>query len=197
MRDRANRVYNGVQLDSEEEFFFRCWLDEAIALGYVYDLSETVESFTLSERFAEMVPNPGPRSPDRMKEWFLCHAHEYTPDFKFKLKQDEYGRPLINKLMKRQEHKLFVSHDGFCYVDVKGGYTGRGRGGSSSDITFPLNQKWTYLLHEIYTNKVVVCKNKGLFWETWAPDEVFVTEKGNPSGVYKKHKRRENISPVV
>lgn len=194
LRDRKNRMFDGMPLDSDEEYLFLCWCTEAEELGLIGKPFRS-PSFPLSDRASYKLKAPTARNPDRTSDVFLMHPHSYQADFVFTVSSvtDRHGNeiPELDLLCSKNTGKLHaVRYDGLsddcllCFTDVKGGFAGN-RSRNTSDITFPVNQKWVYSRYGVFVNKVVIAPKKGLFSMYWAPEEAFRTVKGNPSKVYR------------
>lgn len=201
MRERKVFTRNGMELDSREEYLFLCWYEEAESLGLVSNLVQE-PFFPLLPRQAVMVSSPTKRDPDRKRERFLFHPHNYKADFMFNMTGSEaHGSSdtKLNDLCMVSKNKLvFLADDcePLCVVDVKGGWANH-QSRNSSDVTFPLNQKMVYDKYKIYVNKAVITPKKGFFSNFWAPDEAFTTERGNPSKVFEKCRRLSDIKELI
>lgn len=206
MRNRAKKEWDNFLIDSDEEYLFLCWFEEAESLGLVGNL--TIQpSFLLTPRQSVQVPAPTKRNPDKMKDQFLFHPHNYKADFSFDVVlhsgKDNIFSPLLNKFGSNKKDDIRYGYEEerpTCIVDIKGGWANH-RSRNSSDVTFPLNQKFVYDKYGVYVNKVVISPGKGFFKNFWAPDEAFVTEKGNPSIRYKGCCRfdyiKENANKII
>lgn len=175
------------EADSREERLFLAWAEEAKAEGFVREI-QFRPAFSLSPRVAVMVPAPVPRNPNRVKEKFLLHPHEYTADFLLVLEPSPLGGSALDVATGCKRPLYYNKGFGllYAYVDVKGGFACH-RSRNSTDVTFPVNQKWVYDKYKILINKAVVAPGKSCFFkEYWAPAEAFVTDKGNPSIVYRE-----------
>jgi len=202
LRDRANKKWDDFTLDSDEEYLFLSWYEEAESIGLIGNLVRQPE-FPLSPRQAIQLKAPTKNNPDKVKERFLLHPHSYKADFSFEtvMDIDSLGNyvPAINRLASSPKGHLMhtVYAERFiCLVDVKGGFS-NGRSANSSDITFPINQKWVYDKYGIFVNKAVINSKKGLFKEFWAPEEAFATIKGNPSKVYRTCARFADVKNLI
>ena len=202
MRDRVNKQWDDFPLDSDEEYLFLCWYEEAESMGLVGNLMRQPE-FSLSPRQTREVKAPTKTNPDKTKEKFLLHPHSYKADFSFEvvLHNDKDGNltPIINSLGSKRPDDLIhqdIQGRNICVVDVKGGFAGH-QSRNSSDVTFANNQKWVYDKYKIYVNKVVIAAKKGLFKNFWAPDAAFTTIKGNPSTVYRACCRCADVKKCI
>ena len=188
--NRLSRIYEGRQLDSDEEFLFLCWCRDALELGLLNSVGGDY-TFKLSDRVSETFEAPTKRNPDKKIDKFLLHPHVYTTDFVLGMVEclDKHGNRdiLLNRLLKDKWHPYYIDDVCYCFVDVKGGFLGA-RHGSSSDVSFPINRKWVYQKYRCFINKAQISPKRGLFTQTWVPDEGFVTAKGNPSKRYRKCK---------
>ena len=201
-RDRLAKQWDGFPLDSDEEYLFMCWYEEAMSLGLVGNLV-VQPSFILTPRQSITVKCPTKKNPDKTKDKFLFHPHNYKADFSFEVvvESDSAGNtvPKINRLCGPKGKPLIHQYVGdrhICVVDIKGGWANH-RSRNSSDVTFPINQKLVYNKYNIYVNKAVINNKKGLFKDFWAPDEAFITPKGNPSKVYRTCARLANVKKEV
>ena len=202
MRDREKKIWDDQPLDSDEEYLFLCWYEEAESLGLVGNLVRQPE-FELSPRQSVEIYAPTKRNPGKMKEKFLFHPHSYKADFSFEVLMgvDPKGNnvPALNKLAtdpnKGLRHAV-VDGRYVCVVDIKGGFANH-RSRNSSDVTFPLNQKWVYHRYKIYVNKLEITPKKGFFRNFWAPDEAFITAKGNDSIRYKSCCRFSDVKNLI
>ena len=162
---RPNYIELG--FDSDEEMLFAAWCDEA-EITYKYK----PKTFILSEPVKLMQQNP--RS---ISEVHLFHGTSYTPDYLLLANAvstiidlvDIYVHP-IQKSLKSCPIK---SCGDSVWIDVKGSnFMGSSR---SSDVRFPIIQKWLYKEHNVYVNSLVPDK---LFDRTWYPEVYFWTGKG-------------------
>lgn len=197
MLDRSTLIWNDSVLDSDEEYLFLCWLMEAESLGLLRDISRS-ESYELSAKASRDVAHPTKTKPGGRKSLFLLHPHSYRPDFSFRLTLDIYGHPELDKLRSTSQRGLLPSSesDDLCVVDVKGGWSNH-RSRNSSDVTFPLNQKWMYAEYGIFVNKVEIKPKTGFFDKYWAPKQAFTTIKGNSSRKYATARRSDQIERIL
>jgi len=198
---REDRTWNGVPLDSDEEYLFLSWYEEAERLGLVSDITRQPE-FKLSDKAVTIEHKVNSRG-IKAVEKFLLHPHTYRADFSFTVavEKNEAGDMvmLLDKFITRRAARLIYSvfkNKPVCFVDVKGGWSNH-RSRNSSDVTFPVNQKWVYAKYGIFVNKVVISPGKGSFFKNyWAPDEAFRTVKGNPSKVYRACARFDDVKSL-
>ena len=198
---RLDRSWNNIQLDSDEEYLFLCWYEEAEELGLVSNLIRQPE-YELSGRVSETRRFPSKKNPDRTVDRFLLHPHSYKADFLFDVKVEDDGRgnmiPSVSRVCDVRYQDGLIPYKGAddtyaCVVDIKGGFANH-RSRNSSDVTFPVNQKWVYDKYGILVNKVVISPRNGFFSRYWAPECAFTTAKGRPSIVYRSCRKVGDIS---
>jgi len=187
-------------MDSQEEIHFLHWLKEAYDLGFIdADISMQV-TYDLSESVSNSKPNPGPKSPNRVKKVHLLSEHVYTPDFNFSMKTVHHKGEFIPKLHLYHKDGGAFKKGGIygnalnawnqlAIVDTKGGHDNNSRATA-------INQKW---LWQKYRLMVTICKmSKEFFYaQYWAPESMFTTAKGNASAVCQYCVRKEDIAEAM
>ena len=174
---------------SDEEMWFADWCQEA---GIKSEYEKT--TFELAKEVSVLVN--GSRKPAH-----LLQDVTYTADFTL----DAITAPIINDLVvvdilyqpiqTMPKKALFVAFGDKIYVEVKGSnYMSSQR---SSDVTFPIKQKWVMSLFGVYINPVIPEK---LFEKTFYPGSWFWTDGGKErckkvggklvpySQIYKRYK---------
>jgi hypothetical protein len=201
--EKVKCYWGDVLLASEEEYLFMCWCRDAALLGLIDETVQYQVAYELADKITHSVKDPGPRSANRTKQRTLLGAHKYTLDMILNAKAitDDKGNyiPKVNTLSSTDlvsKGAFYMDTNKLLLVDVKGGCGRNGK--KSSDITFPLNQKWLFDRYSLYCNKVNITKDRkknfGFFGTYWAPAEAFVTAKGNATIAYRKCKTIKDIS---
>jgi len=158
--------------DSNEEMFFADWLTE-LGIKFTYK----PEPFILS--FPVRICYQKPRS---ITEAHLMHGHTYQPDFKidnitrYLSVLESINLVLVDVCMPPIQNSLkdtLKTSSGVLWVDTKGSNLGKSR--RSSDITFPINQKWLWKDHGVYVNSLIPDR---LFERTFYPESALLTEGG-------------------
>lgn len=178
-------VENVVEFVSEEEKYFRAWLDEAVKAGLVLSYKYQPKAFTLSQRINFPTKGKG----KKMKENVLLNSHEYQADFAILWTVEAIRLGLVRHILKPDENGVFVYDElpNFTMrsvVDVKGSFSL-----NKNDSRFPLNQKWVYDKYKIYVQKIVPFGSgsidKWLFSLTWTPREYAFRPMKNGKGFLK------------
>lgn len=169
-----------INVDSQEEFQFYCWIIQAKKMGIVLDYVYQPESFLLTEKqtYVPLFNNP------KNKEKHLFAEHIYTADFKI-IVDYKFGDKLSSYL-KIFKNNLDESGNIEIWLDIKGGFMSNGGGRS-----FSINQKLVYEKHGIYVNKLVP---RDFFMKCGCPDRLFLTEKTKkPSKVFSECPRMVEV----
>lgn len=137
---------------SKEEEQFNYWIEEADKYGLVFDVEYQPEPFLLSGKVEYVI---GKQLKTKKKKGFkhLLHPHQYTPDWRFAIKNKALGDVFILP---------FDSIEQPVFIDIKGGF--QQYDGSRS---FSINQKWVWDKHTVFIQKITPGK---LFKETWCPE---------------------------
>lgn len=180
--------------DSWEEYYFQHYINELVYEGYVLWSQHHPDSFKLFDGMEYMVK----RQLTRLKRTTsftdfrrLLHPHSYQCDFliQWAPKAEGVFYKKINSIVEGDAYFFAQEHNGkmMSLIDIKGGgYNSR----LSSDIQFPLNQKWVMSKFGLYVQKaqLIVAKKKGtskvysgLFPETFTPDRYLKTDGGHKS----------------
>ena len=147
---------------SDEEHQFFHWLVEAQRIGLIQAWEYEPRSFTLSPKQTRPIFKKL-KTKLKQVDKHLLNPHVYTPDFMFAIDRSHPAAPLILK-------NLIISTDGLYWVDTKGTFNPHG-----GDRIFSINQKWVYLKHHTYINKVVPGK---FFKKLWVPEAVTIGKSG-------------------
>ena len=161
--------------DSSDEEFFWNWLRELLFANLI-EVKTDRQSFKLNNgRKYSLLLSAKSKKQTILKpiENDLIKEKTYTPDFIFRFLNDERFTVNLSKTdLVLPKSSLITSHDGWCYVDVKGAFTRN----ITSSITFPDRQVMMMDKHNIFVNKVVChdvkatdTKGKCLFKETFVP----------------------------
>lgn len=161
MKKKIEITFNDIKLDSNEEFEFMLWLDEARTYGFIKKYSYHPAPFVLLPRQAIDIPVMQKLTKTgggeiKYKEKFLFHPHTYQPDFIIEITDkfmQSFPEALTNYNLDPYEY----------YIDVKGAYKGSRL---MSDQKFPINQKLVWHFHKIYINKVTLVD---FFTKTFVP----------------------------
>jgi hypothetical protein len=179
--------------DSKEELMMSYYITELLDGGWLNKATYHPESFVLSEK-VEVPVFIRKKDFNEPKNIKILNEHKYTCDWELEWnKKSEgifyflsggvydngvhpYSKPRKNNFVPFMAHAKEDSIS--SYIDVKGGFAGRN---NTSGITFPVNQKWTMKALDVYVQKVVITLDKkGLFYKTFFPRNVIISE------VYKK-----------
>lgn len=165
--------------DSDEEYYFACWLNELKSEGLVIDY-ETQIKFELIDK--KQVVNG-------KKKRQLCREWTYTADFKITWSQRVLDLGiLVSTPLSSNLNNEFFNNDNplISYVDIKASYTSKYK---VTDITFPLVQKFMLEEKGIFINKIKpLCKTKGLFKTTYTPKAYTITKTGKSRKESWQHK---------
>lgn len=203
-----------MKFDSKEEKYFYDWLKELDSLGYIKDITDQprfdlLDSVSIninkvnksrSYFINEEREKDGKKRKLKSKDYHLLRGLSYTPDFKivwnekargifYFLKGDTIYDTPITKYLKTRflGHKKNGEH--VTIIEIKGTFAARH---NSTNIKFPLLQKFMYHYHNIYVNKIMpLHKKKGLFAKTFTPKTYLTTDKTN-----KKRKIHWKIKSV-
>jgi len=147
---------------SKEELYFSWWLDDMKKAGFVEEYFYEPTTFLLCDKVVkkyEEIVELKTKTKVIPKSITLMQDLKYTPDFKVVFKQ-------IPEFFKRN----FFIQDNIWWVDCKGSFIGRN---NNSAITFPLNQKFMYVVHGILVEKIIPQK---LFKSTFTPERYIRTD---------------------
>lgn len=170
-----------INVDSQEEFQFYCWIIQAKKMGIVLDYVYQPDSFLLTEKrtYVPLFDNP------KDKEKHLMAEHIYTADFKLTIAKDK--AKILAKYLKIAKTDVDGENGNVVvWLDIKGGFMSNGGGRS-----FSINQKLVYDKHGIYVNKLVP---RDFFVKCGCPDRLFLTEKTKkPSKVFAECPRMVEV----
>ena len=161
-----------IEFDSAEEKQFYNWLIELRDAGLVekWDSINDIyqpASFKLFDtaKYNEL-------SKGKLKECTLLREHIYSPDFKLTFTKkfyETFPREVLKKYFKFLPISEDLSDISPVYIDIKGTFNS-----NAGDRVFSINQKWVYLIHKQFINKIVPEK---LFADTFVPETERYTEK--------------------
>ena len=164
---------------SEEEWMFSHYIEELHAHGWIKSYEYQPQSFELCPRVHRHVFVKRPKSvnPEYL---IMVRPHVYTPDWRIIWSEDadgiftwSPGKTYWPKFREHNENRWeeylpFMCENLESFIDVKAPFLTRTK---SSDITFPLNQKWVLDKHGKYVQKCVVSVRKeGIFHRTFSPE---------------------------
>src|SRR5574344_1690629 len=135
--DEVHKI--ALKVDSNEEFEFIDWLNEAFELGIIIDFNYQHESFTLSV--------PKTYIDTKHKSRCLFREHVYSPDFTLDVDVTKFPSLLDCFKVGKDTPDMKILR---FYIDVKGEFARNGGGRS-----FSINQKWMYEANGIYVYKLV------------------------------------------
>jgi hypothetical protein len=152
---------------SDEEIYFKDWLDEAIK-------EELVEMYTFQPnpfKLSYEISFPEMNGKKQVKN-LLLNDHEYRADFTIYWGLKAFKIDLVKYIGDNDKEGIFQcqlhNERPISVVDVKGAF-----GLNKNDQRFPLNQKWVYSKYRIYVQKIVPfgsrAMKKCLFNLTWTP----------------------------
>lgn len=154
---------NGIEIDSNEEYYVYNWLMEAYTAGIVKEYEYQPPSFKLTEKFKYVPAFGNPKQ----KEKHLLADHEYTADFRIVFNR-LYGERLV-EYFKIPVEAIDANGDAVVWIDVKAGFNRFG-----GDRNFSIHQKMMWDKHKIYVQKVVP---EELFKKLGAPEAAKYTVK--------------------
>jgi hypothetical protein len=184
--------------DSYEEFYFDCYLQELVQEGYVIWYKYHPDALVLSERVdyleKKLIKRGGKKNQSEttaINPKLLLYGHTYQCDFLVQWAKKAEG-VFFNRINSFIEEKKYFMAQEFqgktvSLIDIKGGFS---NSRLSSDVQFPINQKWVMSKYGLYIQKVslVVTKKKGtrkvysgLFPDTFTPARYLKTDGGHKS----------------
>ena len=166
--------YKDIEVDSQEEYQFFCWLDEAKELGIVKEYEYQPTPFTLTEP-EKYLPAFHTGKGKRVQKTLL-QGHIYTCDFKVLFNSDYLE--ILCKAFKIQDNQLWEEYDNTAvvFMDIKGGFNRHG-----GDRLFSIHQKLVYQKYSIFVEKVVP---KNLFKKLGVAKANLLTPTGRASQVF-------------
>ena len=160
-------IYDGIEYDSPNEWWFVCWCKEAKKAGLIQDFTYHEKSYELfpevRENYTE-VKQLKSKIKETEKSRIVLRAWTYTPDNWL------YGLSDILKPFFR------VSENGIVVTDTKGVFSQHNDSKSYSQCV-----KAMYHIHHIFVNTVIMEK---LAEETWAPEAIKRTKTGKISSKF-------------
>lgn len=174
---KSTIVYNGLELDSNEELQFMYWIDEAIATGLIYSYKYQPIVYTLFNNVIGKNSNN--------KDIIIIKEHIYTPDFEIIFTKKFFDLYILNKWYKVFKYLDDINKE--VLIDIKGTFSRNG-----GDRVFSINQKWVYQKYNTYIHKVVPFN---LFKITWCPRLAKLTPKKGL--IVEKYKNLKTIDDVV
>jgi hypothetical protein len=161
--------YQGIKLDSMEEFYMCHWLKEAKDAGFVKDWNIVTESIVVLNQ-TEFTSIQGVSK--------KINGLSYTADFNIEWHPSAIGIFIgiipKTKGSRKLPYTFYCDQDLKSMIDVKPAFLAARL---NSNITFPIVQKLLYNTHKVYVQKVVVTDENNLFHKTYAPIEYFLTPK--------------------
>ncbi len=174
--------------DSFEEYYFDEYLKELKETGYIIDYEYHPEKFILSEPVFYMTKRSVKRVANNIivNEKTLLREHTYQCDFRivWAEKAENFLYCRFDAFIK-EEYPFFatgINGDIVSYVDVKGNFAAST---NTSDVRFPVNQKWVFNKYQIFVQKIILFqKHKkgvryvwtGIFPETFLPKRYLLTD---------------------
>lgn len=180
------------EVDSAHERYFEWWAEEAINKGLIADVRRA-DSYLIVPKQTIPFTKIG-KTKEVNSEKFLFHPHTYCPDYVIEwakpsaLHDDMWNLDSNSKgFFWSMIDPIKNSNAAFSVIDIKPDMSGRST--SYTKVTFPINQKLVWYLHNTYVQKVVLFpasnsakKNKTLFTETWTPERLIK----DADWIYKK-----------
>lgn len=202
MTQKERRDFNKQYLEkfaSKEEAHFNWYVEELLAAGYIKKAIYQPRPFTLhlGDTF---VHETVLKTKIRKDERELTKKHTYGPDWKIVWEKpakhifyriiEETNNPYFEEPFFAQ--KMFGHPTSF--IDVKGAQASRFQT-NSSDIRFPLNQKWLWEQEGIFVNKTMVSNKKGIFQDSFTPKRYLKSDidEGERKLHYVPHNLRSYI----
>ena len=136
---QKNQTYT---LDSTEEWQFFNWVIEARNLGIILDYEYQPASFELTPKYSYIPLFGNPKNAEK----FLFREHVYTADFR--LIVNKYFAEKLSKTFKFYKENMLSDGNFEIYVDTKGEFNRNSR-------SFSINQKFVWLVHGKYIQKIV------------------------------------------
>lgn len=173
------------EFKSKEELYFSYYLEELKDNGFVHSWYYETTSFTLTPKVTRTYKKQMKTKVKDVEE-FLLHPSSITADFtviwnnkavNIFISDPEIPVKDINLIPFRVSyHKRVVKY--ISLVDVKTIRTFRA---NTSDISFPYKQKFAFMIHSAYIQKIKPFhlheKPSSLFVETFTPKKVVDSEK--------------------
>lgn len=170
--------YNGVILDSYEEYQFVMYLKDLKQNNYIKNFEKNTISLEIYPAAKIDIKYLNKKNIINIKEKHLLHNLSYTYDFKIEwlpkaknvfyinlIEIFTFNEKLINKIY------FHCLESDVSYIDVKGSFAGRN---NNSAITFPIIQKILFSKGQ-FIQKVIP---KKLFKETFVPQKELLTSTG-------------------
>lgn len=193
-QQKEKQIYQGIEVDSQEEIAVLMWLYELKKQGYIENICRA-QSFQLSDpvehtyTYREQL-----KTKEKVveKKQVLLNGHYYTPEFKVLLTQRGNNllawRKCINHNQKHD--KVFTSvweedEGSIVYIEVKPKW-------NANNMTrlFKLNQKWVFAKYGIHINLIIP---ETLFASTFTPKEYLKTSTGKIRKISWKIKTLEEF----
>ncbi len=174
------------QFDSDEERYYKYWLDELVETGYILNYKYHVTIPIIEDKYIELQVLKGKKKTSKPHQFKLLNDITYEVDYliqwntshfhdndKFWFVKDCYVDKVAN-LLRRLHYAQRIDNQLLSYVDVKGTFAGRN---NNSAIIFPIKQKLIYDKLGIYINSIKPLSDKGLFANTFTPAKYMKTDK--------------------
>lgn len=166
--------YNGIAVDSVEEWQFFCWLDEAKDLGIVIDYTYQPDEFLLVEKqyYTPVYNNP------KQKEKLLFREHIYTADFKIVFNR-AYGE-ILSSVFKIADSMVDKTTNSITvWLDIKGSFNN-----FAGDRVFSVHQKIMQEKFNVCIHKIVP---KEVFKSLGIPLACLKTPTGKASKIFASY----------
>lgn len=170
---------------SDEEVFFHWYLEDLIEAGFIDKWNYEEETYELFDQ-VKIPWMEQMKTMVKQREFEALKPSKYTPDFNFYWNEKAKGvfvggMPTIVKPFFAGSEFLNFTDQPKSVIDVKGSSKSKGKKNSSA-ITFPLKQKFMWMVHNIFVHKVVP---QEIFEKTFTPHRYLYTNK---SGAKRKIK---------
>ena len=203
-----------VTKENPHEMYFKWYCEELISYGYLERVDREPEFLSVFPKQMHRVEKHYKSKENGSDVITMLQATNYTYDYRlvwapkakflFEETFDPQGQFVFGK-------PIFVSHvvllEGelrtVSYVDVKPHVSAAqfGGGKNASYYTFPLIQKYLFLAHKIYINKIIPIhsgkqgRTTCLFATTFVPNRYMFTDKSNQER--KLHYRKVSLTSFV
>lgn len=167
------------EFKSKEELYFSYYLEELKEAGFIINWYYEKDKFELTPK-VELPYKKQLVSKIKKDFEFLLHPSSITADFTIEWDKSAENIFYLNPeipVINVKDIPFRVLTDNISYVESKQARTFKA---NTSDISFPYKQKFVYLLHGIFIQKIVPfnlkLKPESLFSLTFVPDKVLKEE---------------------
>jgi hypothetical protein len=192
LKSKKTWTYNGLIVDSQEEYQFCYWLDEVKASGYIKEWVYHPKEILLFDK-TQVSYEKQLKTKSKTTLSFIFSARKYTPDF-FIIWDESANKVFADFLRYDCSYQIYeslhmqeptcelmatknVSGEYISYIDTKGGFNKSHSQQSQFGLVQAILADRGILINKVIPHDGNTKKPKCLFKETFVPRRLMYTEK--------------------